>query len=91
MAGKLDIKLGQRWVTRSGAIVTVVVDRYERFPANGWRWALTNDQIADEAGRVSMAGLPHDSDLMTLYSEPDVVKLSNASIQGMDSTMGSLE
>ena len=57
---QIMIKVGQIWRTRSGALVIVTKDRGEGLT---WRWALSNSQIADSAGRVAMvdgATDPHD-------------------------------
>ena len=82
----LDIKAGQSWHTRSGAVVRVSADRGPFAIVDRWKWALSNGHIADRDGRVGADG-PHDSDLMRLAEEPP---LSQKQVDAMDSTFGGL-
>jgi hypothetical protein len=81
-----NIAVGQTWATRDGSTVEVTYDRSNVLGPCQWRWALSNSNIADEDGRVSMSDVGHPSDLVRLTGNAKVV-LSQTSIDGMDSTM----
>lgn len=84
------IQVGQVWRTRGGAFVRITRDRGPEAINPCWRWALSNSFIAHEDdGRVELEpGWKHHSDLVELVEHAP--RLSDASVKGMDSTMGGL-
>lgn len=84
----MDIRVGQHWRTRSGTVVRVTKDRSEHAVVPRWRWSLSNGHIVDDSGNAHIEPLAsHPSDLVQLL--PDE-KISQASVDAMDSTMGGL-